>query len=72
MGRGWYWIHSGREEVTSQVISDEEKQRHVSALCENTFDLMGQVPLALPQIQERISRQLHRFFQIFKYMSLFR
>lgn len=71
MGRGWYWIHSSREEVTSQVISDE-KQRHVWAWCENSFDLMVQVPLALPQIQEGISRQLHRFFQIFKYMSLFR
>lgn len=29
MGRGWYRIYSRSERVTSEVISDEEKQRQV-------------------------------------------
>lgn len=39
---GWSpsWIYSRSERVTSQVIRDEEKQRHIRVWCENTFNLM--------------------------------
>lgn len=29
MGRGWCWIYSKSVRVTSEVIIDEEKQRHI-------------------------------------------